>query len=128
MLCYQNIIAKTKEEFNSDWESNFDRTELALLERSKDTKKEHDKTLKSWKCIICQFVTKANLIRTMAQHYVMQHFSEAIEYFFEEYFVGDKCQKLNSDVKKNSQGSLRSGKLVHVGLLHEELYPLLKRD
>ena len=119
---------KTKQELKSAWESYYDRTEVTLLERSKDTKEELDELLKSWKCIICNFVPPEYLVKTMARHYVIQHFSDATEYFLEEYFLGDRCQKCNKDININSQGSLRLGKLVHIGYIHQELLPLLKQD
>ena len=110
----------SKEEFKLSWELYYDRTEVTLLERLKDTKEELDDILKSWKCKICNFVPPEKLIITMARHYIMQHFREAIEYYLKEYFLGDKCQKC--------VGSLRFGKHVHIGYIHQELLPLLNQD
>ena len=100
---------------------------MTLMERSKNTKEELNDILKGKKCKICSFLTTDSLLNTMTRHYVMQHFSEALEYFFGEYFFGAKCQKCNSDINKNSQGSIRLGKLVHVGFIHKELHPLLSQ-
>ena len=68
------------------------------MERSNKTKEELNDILKSKTCKVCSFVTTDSLLKTTTRHYVMQHFSETLEYFVEEYFIGDKCQKCNSDI------------------------------
>ena len=68
----------SKEKFKLSWELYYDTPKVELLERLKNTKEELDDVLKSWNCKICNLVPSEKLIITMARHYIMQHFREAI--------------------------------------------------
>ena len=138
---HQEASSKVKN-FKQEWENNFEKGSISIVKREKDSrisggKRTELNNIANAPCKLCGFqasTPKRKIVKeskdkdwkrkSQLRHYCVQHFSEPLQYFVEEYLSENHCGKCNKEYFFRGN----TDKLFHVGYFHGELYPFLKSD
>ena len=124
---HQEFSLKVKN-FKEEWGNHFEKENISIAPREKDPKIELGIIAQS-PCKLCGYQatppkSKGTGNKKVLQHYCLEHFSEPLQYFVQEYIDGKHCNKCDKEYYFGSN----TEKLFHVGYAHGELYPFLRSD